>query len=615
MILSLSFEMRKHTIAYLGYNAQEANVMKKLRMVAALSVATLAIMGCQQPTSGGSSEAPKTAITITAIDSVNGSILSGSFTVKTLNSAGAAASYSASTNPFTISVPSDETYDISVNNTGRAQDKHEKVAVGVSAISQTYILQELGNTSYPVVSPSITSIAYTTTADPTSATAVWTGLASGASIDISTITGLKVVATSYASVDDTSWSGYFKVGLDQATTTFSGSSAISKSESTDTSKGLITTTAIFGLGNMTITSGSHTLSIVAYDRTNNRVQRDIAVTATQALTSGADISADKFSGLLADFRLYGVTRSYFGANQGAKALTPISTGSVSYRAALTFQFVDANSIDVPILGFRVYRSTDGGTSYTLAGTVNYGKLSVGTKDDKTTNGTHTYYDADSSLTEGVSYTYKVEAFTDDVHTLTSNPTGAMAFLPAFTSSLASPANKAASVDPATTSFTFTVSNRALWNASISDYYFFAPLIKSKDGTIVYYGQFFYDFAADKLYFYYSSPASAYDITQYCGSSSLADYFSFDAASGTITLKPALFCANTNYGTGATPSYSSGATYEWDIFGYASGTLGDPSYMTASWFQKSAKNAVSKSLADVYQNGQDTLNGWYSFTAQ
>lgn len=582
-----------------------------MRLIATAAVLLL-VAGCVQPTA----DTPKTtAISITAIDSVNGSKLVGPFAVTATKADGPSQSFTATTNPYTISVSSNATYDIAVTYSGRAQDKHEKVAVGTTALSQTYILQEHIYPTYPVVSPSITDIAYTTAADPTSASATWTELASGASIDISTITGLKVVTTSYASVDDTSWSGYFKVGLDQATTSFSGSSAIAQSESVDTAAGKIATTAIFGLGKMNVTSGTHTLSIVAYDRTNNRVQRDIAVTATQALTSGADISADKFSGLLAELRLYGVTRSYFSANPGAKALSPISTGSVSYRAALTFQFVDTNSADVPILGFRVYRSTDGGSSYVLAGTVDYGTPSVGSKDDKEKNGTHTYYDADSSLTEGVSYTYKIEAFTDDIHTLTSSPAGATSFLPAFTSSLASPANKKASVDPATTNFTYTISNPSLWSSSLSDYYFFAPLIKHKDGNIVYYGEFFYRFSDGLLAYRYGD--SYYSVVADCGGV-IDDYLTFDATTGTVTLKPALFCAYTNCYSGAAPSYSSGLTYEWDIFGKTSGalgTLGNPDYMTASWFQKSGTNAISKSLADAPQNGQDTLNGWYSFIAK
>jgi hypothetical protein len=419
---------------------------------------------------------------------------------------------------------------------------------------------------------------------------------------------IKLVATGKAEMDETSWAGFgIKMGLDQTPSSFTGISADTNlsTSSYSATAGTFTGTAYFATSWANTTSGPHTISFVIYDRANNRTEKNLTVTNTLANTSGSDISAAYFQSLSADLRIYGVSREYFKTKQSTDSLTGLATGSISYRTTISFKFQDASSGGnaVPILGFTVYRSADNGVSWESVGTVNYGALSTGS------SGTHTFYDTDSQLTEGVEYEYKVKVFTDDTHTNTSSVMGPVKFLPAFTASLVAPANKSTAIDASDLpNFTFRISDPSLWDALVSDRFYFSPVIRKADGTYVYIGYFYYKFSTNQLCFVYSGNGSWYAFN----TTSTALLISFDSSTGTISLNPSLFNANTNYATGADLSLDSGVTYYWDIFGNYTGSA---STNTAAYFQKSGTNSISRSYADVYQNGQETLNGWFSFTVE
>lgn len=551
----------------------------------------------------------KANATVEVIDSVNGSKVTTSGTIYVYSSGSLLYSAVFSANPQPLWLGVGNTYTVKASPTGRAQSSKEDV-VGATDLSLTMICQKLEMSTFPATSPSIDSITYTTAADPTDVNTVWNTLSSGGSIDFSTITYIKLIATGTAEMDATSWSGFgIEMGLDQTPSSFSGSAADTtlSTSSYNSTAGTFTGTAYFATSWSNITSGSHTINFVIYDRANNRTEKDLAVTNTLANTSGADISADYFQSLSADLRIYGVSREYFKTKKSTDSLTSLSSGSITYRAAITFKFQDATSggSAVPILGFTVYRSTDSGATWDAAGSVNYDSLSTGS------SGTHTFYDTDSQLTEDVEYKYKITVFTDDTHTNTSGIMGPVKFLPAFTASLAAPANKSTAIDASNLpDFTFTISDSSLWDSSVSDRFYFSPVIRTADGTYAYIGYMFYIFTTGKLACYIPSWGGYYYIDSI--GLTTADVISFDSTTGTISLNPSLFNAYTNYATGADLALDSGVTYYWDIFGNYTGSA---STNTAAYFQKSGTNCLARSYADVYQNGQETLNGWFSFTVE
>jgi hypothetical protein len=557
----------------------------------------------------------------TVLDSANGSLLSSSgLVLKVYAVSGSTetlyASVKASSNPQQFYLVPGSTYTIRATAPGRAQDSKESYTA-VEGVNIPLICKVLDQSTFSAASPTIDSFEYTNAADPSADSATWASLSSGSSVDFSSVTGLRVVASATSVIEDTEWGGFgIELGFDQIPSTFSGIGP-TKVTKTNSATGTFTTTAIFNVAGTTLTSGSHTVSIVVYDYSNNRTQRDVALTnSVAASSSGTDISGDYFQSLAVDYKIYGASRGYFGKGTSTDAVGTLGSdsGYISYRTAITFKFQDAASAGnaVPILGFKVARSEDG-TNFAQIGVKNYGSLSTGA------SGTHTYYDTDSLLSSGKTYWYKITAFTDDSHTKEGSSAAGIAFLPAYTASLVSPTNKATIAVAAAPDYSFTISDSSLWSSSVSNRFYFAPLIRAKTGTLLFYGEFYYNFAgatdAAKLVFRNSN--SYYSVVGNLGGT-LSDYITFDAATGLVTLKAALFNATTNWYNATDPAYASGITYEWDLFGQwsGSGSLGGASYMTSSWFQKtSATGIVSKSLADTYENGQQTTNGWFSFTVQ
>ena len=549
----------------------------------------------------------KANASVEVLDSVNGSKVAIGGTIYVYSSGSLLYSVALAANPQPVWLGADSVYTVKATPTGRAQSSKEDI-VGADDLKLTMISQRLDQSSFPAESPTINSLAYTTSAAPADPSTLWTTIASGDTIDFSTITYVRLIASGKSEMDETSWAGFgMMLGIDQVPSTFSGyfPDASLSSSTYDSTSGLFTGTAIFNCSGLSITSGSHVLSIVIYDRTNNRVERNLTVTNSLANTSGSDISADYFQSLTADLRIYGVSREYFGKEASSDGLAALSSGSISYRAAVSFMFQTAagGGSAVPILGFKVFRSEDAGLTWTNIGAVNYGGLSTGS------GAVHTFYDTDSQLTTGVAYQYKITVFTDDVHLKESSPTSSVQFLPPFTASLSGPANKTKVLDASNLpAFEFTISDPSLWDASLSDRFYFAPVIRKADGTVVYWGYLSYRFSDSTLGFYWRANSNYYAFDAV----STAGLISFDAATGKVSLDPSLFNFYTNYATGADLALESGVTYYWDIFG---NYTGNTSTNTASYFQKSGIGYITRSFADVYQNGQQTLNGWYSFTVQ
>lgn len=522
-------------------------------------------------------------------------------------------------NPQPIWLAEDTTYTIKANAAGRAQSTREDV-VGTAGANIDLVCQPIETTSFPAESPIFESFWYTTAADPTASDAPWYAVASGSWIDFSKVTYLKVKVNASTTVAATAWSGGgVLLGIDDVPSFYTlGATALAADPTYSTSSWDKTTTYLtaicyFDLTGINLTSGSHSLDFVMYDRSNNRTQRDIAVTNSEAAdASGADLSADVFVGLAVNYKIYGTNLDYlFSITPSPRSIGGLESGPIYYRSGVSFKMMTAaaGGANVPILGFKVYRSEDLGSTWKYLDTVNYGALSTGA------SGTHTYYDIDSALGLGTEYRYKVVAFTDDAHSKESAATNPMHFLPPFTASLATPTNKGTvDISSSYLDLGFTVSDAGLLDKAVSDYYYFAPVIREKTGAIVYKARCIYRFATDDLLFYYGS--NAYSVTNSLGLNP-ADYIAIDAATGTITLKAAFFtdpnlASYMNSATYAPLELKSGVTYEWDLFGTYTGSA---STNVASYFYKAGSGVTSYSYADCYSNGQQTLNGWYAFTVK
>lgn len=522
-------------------------------------------------------------------------------------------------NPQPLWLAEGTTYTVKANATGRAQDTREDI-VGAAGMNIDLVCQPLETTSFPVESPIFESFWYTTAANPTASDAPWNAIASGSWIDFSKVTYLKVVISASTTVASTAWSGEgVLLGIDDVpsfytlgATTMAADPGYSTS-SWDPTTSYLTATSYFDITGIDLTSGSHSLDFVMYDRSNNRSQRDISVVNSEAAnTSGADLSADVFVGLAVNYKIYGTNLDYlFSITPSPRSIGGLESGPIYYRSAVSFKLMTAASggANVPILGFKVFRSDDLGSTWKFLDTVNYGAPSTGV------SGTHSYYDIDSALGLGTDYRYKVVAFTDDAHVKESAATNAMHFLPPFTASLATPTDrKTVDISSSYPDFTFTISAPGLLDPAVSDYYYFAPVIREKTGTIVYRARCIYRLATGDLLFYYGS--NAYSVTNSLGLDP-ANYIAVDPASGTITLKAAFFtdpnlASYMNSATYAALELRSGVTYEWDLFGTYTGSA---STNVASYFYKAGSGVTSYSYADCYSNGQQTLNGWYVFTVR
>jgi hypothetical protein len=296
----------------------------------------------------------------------------------------------------------------------------------------------------------------------------------------------------------------------------------------------------------------------------------------------------------------------FGIGKDAMPVTV--TGGTNYQATVSFSFTasDSDETNIPILGFKVYRSSDA-VNFAQVGLINYGSLSTGTA------GVHTYKDAESTLEVNRTYWFKVVAFTDDSHMKESAVTSAT-LLPPFTTSLVAPATESTlDVSVKLPDYVFSISDPAILSGALAnDLLYFAPAIKQKDGPYVFYGEFYYRFGATPfLAFRFGS-----NFHNVLGSfpGSLSDYIVIDG--GTITLKSALLNQVTNMWNYTPIAYQSGVTFEWDMFGNNIGTLGTISGMNPVFLQRTGVGGgISRSYADAYEKGNQTINGWFEFTVK
>jgi len=373
----------------------------------------------------------------------------------------------------------------------------------------------------------------------------------------------------------------------------------------------------FDLSGQEILSGAHALNIVAYDITNNRLHVPAIVRCKGKGAIGLSLSSASFTSFTADIRSYGLSREFFSKETGVGtfALNPYDPGSgavpVSYRAVVNFK-LQSGSTNVGIRGFDVYRKEGSGGTWVKIGSKNYGTLSTGS------SGSHTYFDFDSTLTAGPIYYYKVKVWTDALNTKESDGTACSSVMAPFQANLSAPANRSSfdynPANPLSTlpAFKFTVSNTNLWNATISDYFYFVLVIRNKTGTYSYVGLFRYNFAQIRF------EAFDLDITPQAyvdiASANLDLAGKITLSGNEISIAPEVLRTGRVNAVGKTVfSPLEGATYEWDIYGdleVLNGTSDHPCY-----FEKAYTNGVARSYGDNYDSGANTINGHFEFSVE
>ncbi|HOX92773.1 MAG TPA: hypothetical protein PLC54_07605, partial [Spirochaetales bacterium] len=230
-------------------------------------------------------------------------------------------------------------------------------------------------------------------------------------------------------------------------------------------------------------------------------------------------------------------------------------------------------------------------------------------------GTHSIFDSDSGLEEGVAYEYKIVAYTDATHSITSAIATSTVMKP-FKAELSSPANRAVIDISGGVSYQFTISETSLWDAAVSDYFYFQPMALEKTGNPVFIGRFRYNFVTSTFQVLFNG---AYQdihtqVNSLYGKAFVQDNFiTYD--SGTITVKALVgFVPALNAWSGAAAEYKDGQSYEWDV----NGTIGSNPYTTSddepTWFEKAYTNGIAKTYADGYNDGASTANGRFEFVA-
>jgi hypothetical protein len=602
----------------------------RLSLAGSLTLCLALSTSCTTATSSSGGSSSSTEIAAVVLDSVGGSTISGATVAVTDSSGNSIGTFTTGSDgevSLTSSLTAGSTYSLTASMSGRASSEMlDYVATAGTTVSLYCFKKAI--TSVASTPPILVSLEYSSDSGSS-----WSALSAGLSL----AAGFEIRASvaGVAAVEATSWSGFgVKLDLDSMPTTDNGYEASSyeqKSvEDTDSSSatyGKFLTTAIFNLSSYSFTSGSHSLELVAYDCANNRVEKRVAFTISTTNSSGGSLSNASFSSPGLYMLSYGKSSSSFAFTRKTlgKALTTSSSSS-SYYSELSFYLTNGQSY-ASILGFDVYRSSDG-SSYSKIATVNYGELYT-----NSSYGSAFYYlDRDSSLELGTTYYYKVKAFSSDSYYSSFSPVLSASFVAPFKDYLASPSD-GTSISSSPT-FTFTISNTDLWSSDAADYFYFSLLVRDMAGNVAFYGEYRYDFAADKFEApksYYGSSSSYAGAAYWSGGYKAVSGISY--SSGVISIAQAAYTSSyvDTYLQSTGLSLSSGTTYEWDVYGdwpYGTyyGDVGTSSAMESAFFEKdgtvassssspggSSGTAKGLSFANTYAGGAASSNGSFEFS--
>lgn len=370
-------------------------------------------------------------------------------------------------------------------------------------------------------------------------------------------------------------------------------------------------TANFSFDKISFPNEFNNFVITAYDVAGNRVERHINSIEFQERRPGLKtIEGASIRGFRVEMHRYPHSLKLFN-NPGQSGTRPFGVTahngeSTTSEVLLWFQIKDLASQDLPIRGFYIYRRIQGQAEWTLVGRQQYAADYTGEQDYRYPSyiGFHLGYDTDPSLEEGVTYEYKVRPFIDGSHYLDS-PTATARLLPASTIELINPADngvvKKSELD--NLSFSFKITNPALWDNRLADAFSFGLLITEKASTenVVFAGKVSVALKATagnrlKLQYAVSGNPKEYSFKELqergfiSGSAVEDDFISY--RNGIVTIHPRyLKTAAFNHPLFKDAKFTTGCTYGWDILDWGEDAKNisdnEPAAFTAVWLSKDA----------------------------
>jgi hypothetical protein len=431
----------------------------------------------------------------------------------------------------------------------------------------------------------ITALA--TSADGTT----WKPLAGlSASDTLANLAALQVTAQGGCNISPTAWSG-FGMGLtvDQPAFAWNYTGAFAAEEiGTPVTSGTTTlyqSTMDLAVPLTNYVAGSkHYVDVVVYDVANNRTEQKVYLNVTDgaADTTQPDLSTLTPSKVVVQLITHGITRSFFAAPAAA------DVAPTTYEPDIFFALLNGATAQ-KVTGFEVYRSMDG---------VAWTKVATKQLAAPTAASSLSYTDNDPTLQLGSTYYYKVRCFNGNTtknggYSLYSMPV-ASTFMPAFTENLLGPATETVSLS-LTPKLTFSISNPSLFDAAVSDYFYFTLNVTEKTGTAASYAMYCrYNFATSR---FETRPTST--STTWSDASSI---LSVDAAHTTISVQ--------------TPAgyFQPGVTYQWSIFGTSTANACQFRKYTYPYNDPTSTSyGVAIAMGSTYEHSYGAVNGYFTLT--
>jgi len=497
-------------------------------------------------------------------------------------------------------------YDIVARKADRASARFQGYVSNSGYSEITLYCQALGILDRPAEAPLIASISLSLSNGQTMEAYDFLPVPKGF------LRAVTVTLTGRSSVEPTSWSGEgIKLGINYMPSLFDGITPTYIYKGVDVGAGDYETKTVFEIPYASMRDGRNELILVGYDVANNRVERRLIIDILDSATS--EEFSQEAEGVIQDpfvsLTTYGYSRSYFGIGTVPFAATvtdvapdamedPVTGEPISYRAKISFSY-EENGQDTAIDGYEIWRAADDG-DYARIARYYY---------TAPTDGTHTYYDVDPSLEFGVLYSYKVKAYLGSSISGFSDVAQAQ-FIKSFRTSLDGAyssnwfdsAEETGIIGTKSVNLEFMVSDNTILNTAspIADEFGFLMVIKDKSGQYLSYLDFLYDVTnrlgnGTGVFYYRGVNGSTWYKTN-----SVDKWNSryIDIYTG-------------NFGISHTP----GVTYEWNIYGryLGAGSFAQSPGMSPSYLKKYFTNGEAVSYSDIYQNGNDTSNGWFSYT--
>ena len=408
-----------------------------------------------------------------------------------------------------------------------------------------------------------------------------------------------------------------------------------------------TCTARFNFNKISFPNKIDDFIITAYDAAGNRVERHInSVEFKERRPAIKDISGASVKDFRVEMHRFPHSLKLFSLPEQS-AIRPFGIGthngeSNTSEVLLYFRVKDRGAEDLPIRGFDIYRRVQGQTEWTRVGQRQYAADYAGENNSNwpAYKGIHLGYDTDTSLTENVTYEYKVAPFTDGTHHLDS-PTATARLLPANTIELQSPADNGfvKKSELNNLSFSFRLTNAAIWDQKLADSFSFGLFIteKTSDQKIIFAGKatfYLKKGKGEKLGLQYAMSGNpqehSFKELQARGviASNLTEDDFISYKNGVITIKPAYLFHTTkgfNHPQCKDETFQTGVTYAWDIFDWGKElkkTYDDePAAFSAAWKSKDVDGneigtdieplSSSESFANAIRYAS-SLNGQYFF---